>query len=191
MTILEDRDHDPRLPENIWGPCTVFRHEIGAEEPWVIHQDGMGFGEGIRASIFRDVWRDEQMRKYTRGHCHEFAAASVEEHGGKLLSLMNSGRVVHVLAMHDFPEGRLLRDVTGDMFIEGWSTLTPEDFEEYSDIWLHGCPIDDVIVADCHPWSLPCTPPNPIEVGIARRLSAVVTKPEVPDIFLGCDLPSP
>ncbi|MBW3243742.1 hypothetical protein KUV57_13800 [Epibacterium sp. DP7N7-1] len=66
------------------------------------------------------------VEQYTQGECHIFAAASVIRHGGSFLVAYDSGKihwetdddiiheVLHVFAVHEGPDGEVIRDIRGD-----------------------------------------------------------------------------
>lgn len=66
------------------------------------------------------------VEQYTQGECHIFAAASVIRHGGSFLVAYDSEKihwetddeiiheVLHVFAVHEGPDGEVIRDIRGD-----------------------------------------------------------------------------
>lgn len=159
-------------PEN----ATMFLEPVEWPNPVVKSWEGREqmWGNGARASVFADLFRSEQLHKYTRGSCDAHAIASIEEHGGKLLSLMHRGRVAHVLSLHETEDHMFTRDVTGDMaWPEDWE-FTPEDFRDLSEKHLLDIEIDDILIVDVAPWALPCRPTPREDIDEARLLQTVL-----------------
>ena len=162
---------DERATGEIWGPAILFAEPASWPDPLIIHDPDMPMsnGRGYRMSIYGGIHRDEVRRKFTRGLCHAFAAASVRLHGGHLVALLNNsgGRshVVHVLSAHPVEGGFEVRDVCGThSVLRDTRDLEPEDFRELSREHLLGTRIDFVRLADPFPWLLPCDAPTEAEI---------------------------
>lgn len=158
------------------GDVTLFVEPVEWPDPVVKFHNGEEqlWGLGIRASTYAEVYRDDMIRKYTRGECHTHATAAVGLHGGELLALMWEGLVVHVFSLHKEEDFLFTRDVLGDMaWPEDWE-FSAADFEDYSQQHLLGCPIDTVILAQADPWTLPCSPPEAGEISEASHLGSVL-----------------
>lgn len=136
---------------------------------------------------------DSDLHSYSYGLCHAHALAAVGLHGGALLVFTDPDEVIwehddgdavyaviHVMSVHDTPQGRIARDVHGDVPFAAAQQIVTDRYE--IDVLLeemtHAWELDALIDAEGD-GSRPLCALDPADITTAAKLSTVKDIPQM------------
>lgn len=170
-------DYEVLLALSAEAPATYFQTPVNWPDPVILVSDQSTcptYRGGFRASLFAEVWKDEEQRKYSRGLCHAHAVATCREHGGELMVMMQENQVVHVMSVHEVDGWMMLRDVFGDRVYPSREEIDQEEIDLISELHLLGTRVSHLLWIDADCTKLPCQHPTEEEIAEARQRLSVL-----------------
>lgn len=176
MSLYQGNDYAELLELSDEAPATWFQVPVAWPDPVVLvtgKECCPTYRGGFRASLFADIWRDEEQRRYSRGLCHAHAVAACQLHDGELMVMMQDDKVVHVMSAHEVDGWCVLRDVFGDRIYSDRSEIDHDEIELISELYLLGAPVTHLLWQAGDGSELPCRKPAEDELAEARQRISV------------------